>query len=156
MAAAAGLAMACSQLSSACFPGKGRALPWCQQGARGGFHGQLDGETQPAVGEAPGEWRSPHWQGYLRLDFERGATLQLGTMLHCQRDGLNYLIGLCCVSPVLSLSRTHIQLGYFSWEDSAVRAARLWKGEAGGAAARQMMPALLSMEQDPGGWKNLG
>lgn len=40
-----------------------------------------------------GKWRSPPWQDYLRLDFERRDTLQLGTMLPCQRDGLNYLIG---------------------------------------------------------------
>lgn len=66
-----------------------------------------------------GKW-SPHWQDYLRLDFERRDSMQLGTMLHCQRDGLNYLIGRCCLSPAFSLSRTYIQLGYFSWEDKAL------------------------------------
>lgn len=106
------------------FPQQGKALPWSQRGILGDCIAESKGRCSTVKSgglwnSLTGKWWSPHWQGYLRLDFETRDTLQLGTMLHCQRDGLNYLIGRCCLSPVIFLSRTYIQLGYFSWEDKA-------------------------------------
>lgn len=103
---------------------RGKPCPGHGEGHRGdAAPSRRDGWTVKSSGlrgSLSGKWRSPHWQGYLRLDFETRDTLQLGTMLHCQRDGLNYLIGPCCLSPAIFLSRTYIQLGYFSWEDKAL------------------------------------
>lgn len=134
------------------FPRRGKVLPWWQWGILVDCTAKPKGRRSTVKSSGlwnslTGKWWSPHWQGYWRLDFETRDILQLGTMLRCQRDGLNYLIGRCCLSPVIFLSRTYIHLGYFSWEDKAFwKKPDIWRGEAGGSVAQQT-PSLRSAER---------
>lgn len=113
-------------------PTAGKALPWSQRGAREDCMAESKGwlnSENPAGCRIVREMESPSLAG-LRIGFETRDPLQLRTMLRCQRDGLNYLIGRCCLPPAICLSRTYIQLGYFSWEDKAFwERPGTWRGE---------------------------